>query len=312
MGLGGRVLLAVVCATAACEEAGTDEEGPPAPEAVPAEVQLAFDGSCAIAGCHVADVRPAMLSLEAADSASIVERRSTQTSLVLVRVGSLTESYMAHKLLPDDQLPAGAMRVGDRMPDDGIAPDDVDNLNTILTWIAGQGPSTGDSAASAGEDSTGPGTTTGVTSADSGDESTSDSGPSTTNPTASGGPPSGPACSVEEVTEGEVNNSLDKGDSAGQIPLPVGEILEDRCGCHTLTSANLATKFPFLLAPGGTLFLDYGDLTGGNLGTRCEEAIFMTLSMPPGSCPRIPDEDRAVLRKWFDDGMPDGATFVPP
>jgi hypothetical protein len=279
---------------------------------VPAAVQLAFNGSCAIAGCHVADVRPAMLSLEAADSASIVERPSTQTSLVLVRVGSLAESYMALKLLPDDQLPEAAMRVGDRMPGDEITPDDVDNMNTILTWIAGRGPTTGDSAASTGDESSGTGATTGTSTGGWGDESISDSEPSTTNPSASGGPPSGPACSVEEVTEGVVDDPLDKGEGAGQIPLLVGEILEDRCGCHTVTSTDLVTKFPFLRPPNGTLFLDYGDLTGGNLGTRSEQAIFMTSGMPPGSCPRIPDEDKAVLRKWFDDGMPDGATFVPP
>ncbi len=159
------------------------------------------------------------------------------------------------------------------------------------------GSSTGGSGSADGE--SGSSTTT----ADSGDPT--DPGPTTN----SGGGPSNPACSVEEVTEGVISDPLDKGDGAGQIPTVVGVVLEERCGCHTLSDRELNTKFPDLLAPGGSLFLDYGDTTA--MGATLEDVIFGIMSMPPGSCPTIPADDRAVLDQWFSDGQPDGATFEP-
>ena len=51
---------------------------------------------------------------------------------------------------------------------------------------------------------------------------------------------------------------------------------------------------------------------GTTLGLLMEEAIYVTFAMPPGSCPALPADDDAVLRAWFEQGLPDGAGFVPP
>lgn len=297
--------------------APADEPAPPAE--IPEAVQRAFEASCIADACHDATSRAAGLSLEAADSPGIVGGSSSQSPLPLVTVGDLDRSYMAIKLLPDAQLPAGAERFEERMPLDGLEPDDVEHVNTILAWIAGFGPTgTGDGDSTAAgttadpTDASGNATTAGSGSGTTGDPTTTDPGPTSN----SGGGPTSPACSVEEVTEGVVADPLDKGDGAGQIPLLVGVVLEERCGCHTLADRTLNTKFPALLAPAGTLLLDYADLSlpldGTTLGAVMEDEIFTVMSMPPGSCPSIPADDLAVLEKWFTDGMPDGASFVPP
>ncbi|MEM9454806.1 MAG: hypothetical protein AAGF11_11550 [Myxococcota bacterium] len=294
----------------------SDGSSPP-PASIPSEVQRAFEGSCMHEGCHDATSAAAGLSLDAADSLAIVGGPSTQSDLALVVVGDLAGSYMAIKLLPDNQLPPGAIRHEERMPPSDLQSGDAERINTILSWIAGFGPSGTDGETQAGGGTDGTSGTNGASSgaADEGSTSgTTGSEPtSTTDPgptTNSGGGPADPACSVEEVTEGVVSDPLDKGDAAGQIPSLVGIVLEERCGCHTLADRELNTKFPALLAPGGTLFLDYGDVSG--LGASLEDAIFGTMSMPPGSCPSIPMDDRAVLAKWFMDGLPDGASFEPP
>ncbi|MEM6992372.1 MAG: hypothetical protein AAF721_17805, partial [Myxococcota bacterium] len=132
-------------------------------------------------------------------------------------------------------------------------------------------------------------------------DSSSDDGSSTTNTI-----PPGPGCSVQQVTEGELLDPLEKGDAAGMIPLGVGEALEDYCGCHTLQSNNQNLKYMFLRAPGGSLFLNYGDLSG-SLGQDVASEI-LARTMPPGSC-SFPDEPDVLLTKWAEDGLPDGATF---
>lgn len=310
-----RVRACLLGGAAALACASESEPAPPAE--IPEAVQRAFDASCVAEGCHDAPSRAGGLSLEAADSPGIVGGASSQSPLPLVTLGDLGSSYMAIKLLPDAQLPAGAERFEDRMPQDGLEPDDVEHVNTILAWIAGYGPSgTGGGESSASGTGSGEGTdgTADATSADPGDGSGTTDDPDPTG--NSGNPPSNPACSVEEVTEGDVSDPLDKGDAAGQIPQLVGVVLEERCGCHTLADRTLNTKYPALLAPSGTLLLDYADLSqpldGTTLGAVLEEEIFVSLSMPPGSCPSIPSDDLAVLQKWFDDGMPDGASFTPP
>jgi hypothetical protein len=313
MRLPSRRTLAVALVLAVAAPACASDDEPAAVE-IPEGVQRAFDGSCVADGCHDATTRAAGMSLDAADSMHIVNGSSSQSTLPLVHVGDLGGSYMAIKLLPDDQLPAGAERFEDRMPRDGVEGDDVEHVNTILTWIAGFGPS----GAESGDPTTG-GSTTGDAS-DSGDASSSGTtGPDPTDPgptTITGGGPTNPACSVEEVTDGAVADPLDKGDEAGKFPLGVGVILEERCGCHTLADNALNTKFPALAVPVDTLLLDYGDLArpyeGSTLGAKMQTAVLDVMSMPPGSCPSIPDDELTVLEKWFLDGRPDGAEFVPP
>lgn len=127
--------------------------------------------------------------------------------------------------------------------------------------------------------------------------------------------PPGPVCSVQEVSEGALLDPLDKGDEPGKFPVLVGDTLEDYCGCHTLNNNGENLKFMYLKAPGGTLWLNYDDLSrsfgGGTLGQAMSEQVVVSKAMPPGSC-SYPDEPAAVLRKWFEDGMPDGATFEYP
>lgn len=302
------LLLGLAWAAVAC-----GDEPPPAE--IPAAVQRAFDASC-VDGCHDASTREEGLILEASHSARIVGGPSWQSDLPLVRPGDLDGSYLAIKLLPDDQLPAGAMRFEARMPRDGLEPDDVEHVNTILAWIAGYGPS--DTGGSDSGEPTSTGATASEPTAGTGDASTSTTSSDPTDPgptTNTGGGPTSPACSVETVTEGVVSDPLDKGDAAGMIPTSVGVVLEERCGCHTLADRTLNTEYPGLLAPADTLWLDHGDLArpvgGTTLGELMEEAVLVTLGMPPGSCPVIPADDLALLETWFLAGRPDGADFMP-
>jgi hypothetical protein len=307
------LLPALVAAAAAC---GGDER---APAEIPEAVQRAFDASC-VEGCHDAATREEGLILAASHSARIVGGASWQSDLPLVRVGDLGGSYMAIKLLPDAQLPAGAMRFESRMPRGGIEPDDIANVNTILAWIAGYGPSgTGGSEGPEDTGPTGTDATAGDPSAGSGDAtgtSTTSTDPTDPDPTSNtGNPPAAPACSVETVTQGAVTDPLDKGDAAGQIPTSIGVILEERCGCHTLADRTLNVEYPGLLAPADSLWLDHADLArpldGTTLGEVMEEEVLVTQGMPPGSCPTIPADDLALLETWFLAGRPDGAAFMP-
>lgn len=300
-------LVALVLAGACADE--------PAPFEVPEEVQRAFDASCVAGGCHDAASRAEGLSLAAGDVHRLATKQAWQSDLPLVTLGDLGRSYLAIKLLPDEQLPAGAVRFESRMPDDGVGPEDLEPVNTILAWIAGHGPSaseggelTSSGATASGSgggsaDGSGSGTTTGDTTETTG---STDPGPTTN----TDGGPTHPACSVETVTGGAVSDPLDKGDAAGKIPLMVGVVLEERCGCHTLADSALNVEYPALAPPPETLWLDYGDLSrpvgGTTLGELMEEAVLVTLSMPPGSCPTIPEDDRALLEQWFLDGRPDG------
>jgi hypothetical protein len=301
------LLVALGWSAAACR----DDDARPAE--IPAQVQRAFDTSCVAEGCHDAATRAEGLILEAGHSARIVGGASWQSDLPLVTVGDVGRSYLAIKLLPDDQLPEGAVRFKSPMPRDGVEPDDIEPVNTILTWIAGRGPSGGGSE---GGDTTGAETTGGLTTGPGDDTGTSTTGPTNPDPTSNtGGGPTIPACSVDAVTQGAVTDPLDKGSAAGQFPTSIGVILEERCGCHTLADRTLNTAFPGLLAPASTLWLDHPDLArpvqGTTLGVLIEEAVLVTQGMPPGSCPVIPAADLALLETWFFAGRPDGAGFMP-
>jgi len=126
--------------------------------------------------------------------------------------------------------------------------------------------------------------------------------------------PEGPPCSVQEVTQGELIDPLERGDDS--YPEDVAEALEDYCGCHTINSNNQNIKWEYLKAPGGTLFLQYSDLQKGccggmSLGDAMAYQVVMSHSMPPGSC-YFPPEPDELLSKWFTDGMPTGSTWTPP
>ncbi len=284
---------------------------------IPEPVQRAFDHSCAESGCHDASARASGLSLDPRDSPYIVGGDAYQSELPLVALGDVDGSYLAIKLLPPGQIPEGVERSYDRMPLGEPDEQDEQNVQTILQWIADPPPATGtttgrvegdnSSSSVGGSDDSGTGSSSGAA-----DTTSTGSGSTTT----SGDNPSRPACSVEIVTEGEIIDPLNKGDAAGQFPPSVGDVLEDRCGCHTLADRELNTEFPGLLAPGNSLFLEHGDMSralgDSTLGAVMQDEIFGTMGMPPGSCPIIPADEEAILQKWFDDGLPDGARFVPP
>lgn len=128
-----------------------------------------------------------------------------------------------------------------------------------------------------------------------------------------GGLPEGPACSVQVVTHAALLDPVAKGEEPGLIPTVVGDALEDYCGCHTLESTQQNVELPFARPPSGSLFLRYEDFARPYKSTTLGEASASEVRgyrMPTGSCP-FPDSAADLLVKWFDDGMPDGATFEP-
>ncbi len=175
--------------------------------------------------------------------------------------------------------------------------------DTGSTGSTGVDTSTGDATTS-----TGPVTTTTATTATTFTTTTAAEESSST-----GFVPTGPYCSVQNVTHDELFDPLPRGEEAGVFPAVIADALEDNCGCHTLTSGGQNVEFENLQAPGGTLFLQYADLSrpfeSGTLGQAIESEV-RGYRMPVGSCPH-PPELADVLFPWFDQGMPDGATYVP-
>jgi hypothetical protein len=174
-----------------------------------------------------------------------------------------------------------------------------------LNGTAADGPSDeGTSAASTGSTSIDPADTT---------EESASAGVATEEDGSSGGLPEGPSCSVQVVTHGELFDPMLKGEEPGLVPTVVGDALEDYCGCHTLMDGAQNVELPFQSAPGGTLFLRHDDFfrpyKNTTLGEACASEV-RGFRMPTGSCP-FPDSAADLLMKWFDDGMPDGATFEP-
>jgi hypothetical protein len=170
-----------------------------------------------------------------------------------------------------------------------------------------------ESTSSDGDETDEPGSTSAAsTGSTSGDASAADTPSDEAD--SSGGLPEGPSCSVQVVTHGALFDPVSKGDEVGLIPTTVGDALEDYCGCHTVMSNAQNVELPFLRPPSGSLFLSREDLLksykGSTLGQVSGTQI-RTYKMPPGSCP-FPDWAAELLTKWFDDGMPDGATFEPP
>lgn len=125
--------------------------------------------------------------------------------------------------------------------------------------------------------------------------------------------PPPPSCSVEVVTHDELFDPLPRGEEAGVFPPEVAEAIEDYCGCHTLMNNSQNLEWPGLLAPAGSLILEYSDLDnpvdGTTLGAAMQAEI-ASFAMPPGSCP-WPGSAAAIFSNWFDQGMPDGANYVP-
>lgn len=164
-----------------------------------------------------------------------------------------------------------------------------------------------DTSSSDTSTSTGPVTTTNATTATTFTTSSAEESSST------GFVPTGPYCSVQNVTHDELFDPLPRGEEAGVFPAVIADVLEDNCGCHTLMNGGQNLEWENFQAPGGTLFLQYADLSrpfeSGTLGQAIESEV-RGYRMPVGSCPH-PPELAEVLFPWFDQGMPDGATYVP-
>lgn len=176
------------------------------------------------------------------------------------------------------------------------------------TSPTGSPTTSGDAATASGESTDTDPSTSGSSTTTT---TTTSSPPTTSPPDDDGGPPPlGPGCSVQVVTQGGEFDPLPRGD-AGEFPAPVADVLEDYCGCHTLSDNSENIEWKFLLPPGGTLFLSYADLSRSYQGSTLGETMgAVTLKeMPPGSCPR-PSGPLAVLTDWFEQGLPDGADYV--
>ena len=129
LGLGALGLGASVGCDVRPVEGGEGSQIPPA-------VQAAFNSGCATSSaCHRGSSPAGGLSLETGASDSIIEGKTPNSGLPLVRIGDLYGSYMALKLLPPSARPAGVAVAGEQMPDGISRPTEV---STILAWIAGQ------------------------------------------------------------------------------------------------------------------------------------------------------------------------------
>jgi hypothetical protein len=115
------------------------------------------------------------------------------------------------------------------------------------------------------------------------------------------------------VTHDVLVDPLGRGDQPGQFPTQIADVLEDNCGCHTLENGGQNVEWTSFQAPGGSLFLQHADLSrafeSGTLGQAIETQV-RGYTMPVGSCPH-PAIIMEVLIPWFDQGMPDGASYVP-
>ena len=106
---------------------------------IPAEVQAAFDNSCATPNCHLGASAAAGLNLEAGASSGILSATAS-TGLPMVTLGNVGNSYLAIKCLPSDNLGLyGASRTGSKMPLGGNADSDRD-VAVIVGWISGALP----------------------------------------------------------------------------------------------------------------------------------------------------------------------------
>ena len=99
-------------------------------DAIPAEVQQAFDESCATtAACHAAG--SSLVVLAAPESSAILTATSSSGGGPFVTLGDLDNSYIAQKIL------GGSNIIGGQMPPAPQSDDDALNQAIIVGWIAG-------------------------------------------------------------------------------------------------------------------------------------------------------------------------------
>lgn len=181
--------------------------------------------------------------------------------------------------------------------------------------VQGTSSSSGTVASSSGEASESSSSTTGIDpfpGTTTGADPTTD--PVDEGSSSTGVPlPEGPWCSVQVTTHGVLTDPLPRGRTEGVFHPAIADALEDWCGCHTLENNEQNVQHSGLRAPGGTLFMDFEDISrpsgGGTLGQAMAQAV-ADYGMPPGSC-SFPSDAQTLLEQWFAEGFPDGANFVP-
>lgn len=279
-----------LCGTA-CNDLERVDEGNAPGDAIPPDVQRAFDETCGIPSCHDSGSRAAGLDLSAAAAPSIINGPSS-SSLPMVDPGNINGSYLAVKML--ETPPEGTMRVGQRMPIGG----DFGNVNNliILGWIAT------------------------VTDAGGGGGSTGDM-PMSSEGGSSGDGGAVVACGLDDVAP-NADNPYDIGMDAEQIPPDVGQALTDNCGCHGVDASDLnADAAPFAYS-GALRFSTIAEIRADYNGQTGVQLLLNRVGsddspMPPnyycdlGGGEVITADDRQLLLDWLNAGAPDAPGWMP-
>jgi hypothetical protein len=215
----------------------------------------------------------------------------------LVVFGDTKNSYLIEKMFPSPSI-------GGQMPPPG-APGEFTqvDLAVVVAWVAGvefpDGDEGGETDPTDGTDSDG--------SETSGNSDLVE-------------------CSIDAVAPAGTESPVVSGDQAGMIPAAVGEALERNCGCHyTSTVSDPALYFPF---SGGTQLQTLANFTNLYAGANAaymdqpawvavEDRVINQRNMPTAVCETedggiISSADFALFEAWFDQEVPDGASFTPP
>ena len=263
---------------------GTGDSG--SSSQVPPEVQERLTKGCAVSGCHVAGGLSPDLS-EAGGGAWVSQSGAGGP---YVTFGDTKNSYIVEKMFPGPST-------GGQMPPP-TAPVEFNEVDqaVIVAWVAGVEFPDGDGGS---EDSEG---------------ETEDTGSDLV------------LCSIDAVAPPGTESPVVSGDAAGMIPSAIGEALERNCGCHyTSTVSDSSLYFPF---SGGTQLQTLANFTNpyaGGIATYMGQPAWMAVqdrvinqrNMPTAVCETedggiISDADFALFEAWFQQEVPDGASFTPP
>ncbi len=269
---------------------GADTDGPSS--LVPAPVQQRLDQSCAIPGCHVPGVTEPDLS-EASGGAWV---QQSGAGGPFVTFGDVGNSYIVEKMFPNPSS-GGQMP----FPPGVLEPED---LAVIVGWVAGVEFPDGETA------------TTDTNASDTDD-------PTMASDTDTDDTSSGPVlCSIEVVAP-DITSPVVSGDEAGVIPSAIGGALERNCGCHY--SGDVPT--PYTGDAAMNTLADFGaNYDGSNpdyVGRPVWELVQFrveggSMPYPPPLCETVEDgvgitaADLALLEAWYEQEVPDGASFTPP
>ena len=282
-------------ATGGCDQVKKiEEEGDTGSgSAVPAAVQQRLSESCAIPGCHISGSVAPDLS-EASGGAWVSQAGAGGP---FVTFGDVDNSYIIEKMFPSPSS-------GSQMP---LAPGvlEPEDLAVIVGWVAGVEFPDGDTATTDTNASDTEDPTMGTDTGDTGDELV--------------------LCSIEVVGP-DVTSPVVSGDEAGVIPSSIGGALERNCGCHyTDQTSDPTLYFPYA---GGTQLQTLQNFTDNYAGANStyqgapawqavQDRVIVQQNMPTAVCEvegggTMTAEDFALFEAWFEQSVPDGASFTPP